>query len=124
MAPKRKRYKSEVWQHFDESKEDNTLQICKYCNSQLVGGHGKGTKGLWNHLKSCKEKPPGVVTTGTHVPHLALLARELFRVAPTEAACERSFSHQKRVHRAERASLAHENVERELFVRLNYELFF
>jgi len=58
------------------------------------------------------------------IPHLALLARELFRVAPTEAACERSFSHQKRVHRAERASLAHENVERELFVRLNYELFF
>jgi len=57
------------------------------------------------------------------IPQLALIARELFRVAPTEAACERSFSQQKRVHRPQRASLEHENVEKELFIRMNYELF-
>ena len=51
------------------------------------------------------------------------LSAELFRVAVTKAACERSFSHQKRVHRAERASLQHENVAKELFIRLNYEVF-
>ncbi|GMU74502.1 MAG: hypothetical protein AMXMBFR44_6980 [Candidatus Campbellbacteria bacterium] len=56
------------------------------------------------------------------IPHLALIAKEVFHVAPTEASCERSFSHQKRIHRPARARLGHENVEHELFVRMNYEL--
>ena len=58
------------------------------------------------------------------IPHLALIACELFHVAPTEAVCGRSFSHQKRVHGAECASVQHENVEKELFIRLNYEVFY
>jgi len=59
MAPTKRKKRSEVWQHFTECKEDESKQVCKYCQQVLVGGHGKGTKGMWNHLRACKEKPEG-----------------------------------------------------------------
>ena len=34
--------------------------MCNYCANRLVGGKGKGTKGLWNHIRVCKEKPEGL----------------------------------------------------------------
>ena len=54
---------------------------------------------------------------------LYALTMLLLNLHPTEAAAERSFSSQKQVHRPLRASLSHENVESEVFLRWNLQAY-
>ena len=54
---------------------------------------------------------------------LASLVLPLFRITASEASTERTFSQQKLVHRATRTSLSHENVEAEVFIRMNLPKF-
>jgi uncharacterized protein DUF659/hAT family protein len=53
------------------------------------------------------------------VPELSECADAILRVVPTEAACERSFSFQKHVHRPLRNRLSRQNVKAEMMVRMN-----
>ena len=59
------------------------------------------------------------VVVARQVPELSWLSQALLSVKASEAPTERSFSIQKRVHGPERSSLKDENVEHEMFIRMN-----
>jgi hypothetical protein len=50
---------------------------------------------------------------------LALVASSILKIGASEASCERSFSHQKRIQRSVRGSLSQSNAESELFIQMN-----
>ena len=53
------------------------------------------------------------------VPELSEAALALLSINPTEAACERSFSHHKVVHRPSRNRLSNANIKAEMMIRMN-----
>lgn len=58
-----------------------------------------------------------------HVPELSAVAQVLLNISASEAACERSFSHQKNIQRPVRSSLLHSNCENEMMVQMNLRHF-
>jgi len=56
-------------------------------------------------------------------PQLTTVAQAVLDIIASEAAAERSFKYQKRIHREDRASLKTENVDTELFIRMNLKYF-
>jgi hypothetical protein len=55
----------------------------------------------------------------TEAEHLSAVGVTLATIMPTSAPVERSFQIQGYVHNSRRASLAHETVEAEVFIRMN-----
>ena len=56
-------------------------------------------------------------------PDLVAIAFALRSMTMSEACTERSFSHHKIVHEPRRANMAHEQVQAEVFLRMNWEKF-
>lgn len=57
------------------------------------------------------------------IPELTLFAKSMLKISTTEACVERSFSKQKRIHRPERSCLLHSNVQKELFIQMNFPFY-
>ncbi|KAK8661610.1 hypothetical protein V6N13_091208 [Hibiscus sabdariffa] len=49
---KRRRLRSDVWEHFDKKKHERA--VCKYCDKDFDGSSIKGTTHLRNHFQRCK----------------------------------------------------------------------
>ncbi|KAK8661617.1 hypothetical protein V6N13_091215 [Hibiscus sabdariffa] len=55
---KRRRLRSDVWEHFDKKKDERA--ICKYCHKGFDGSSKNGTTHLKNHFQRCKKIPTNV----------------------------------------------------------------
>jgi len=55
-------------------------------------------------------------------PELASVSLALLRINPTEAGCERSFSHQKVVYRSLRSRLRRKNIQAEMIIKMNSKM--